>query len=487
MTPDDFRRHAHALVDWMADYLAEGGERRIVPDVRPGDVRHSLPGAPPEAGEPFERLFEDFQSLVVPGMTHWNHPGWFAYFPANNSPPSILAEMLTATLGAQCMSWQTSPAATELEQVVMEWLRGMLGLPAGFTGVIQDTSSTATLVALLTARERATAFRAGTAGLGAAGEGGDPGLVVYASAEAHSSVPKGVKLAGYGLDRLRLVGTDDAYAMRPDLLEAAMAADVAAGLRPACVVATLGTTSSTAVDPLGPIGALCRRHDAWLHVDASYAGAAAILPERRAMLEGIEQVDSFVFNPHKWLLTNFDCSAYFVRDVDALLRTFQTSPEYLRTAYDPEVVNFRDWGVQLGRRFRALKLWFVIRSYGVEGLRAMLRRHIALAEEFRGWVEASPDFEVMAPSPFGLVCFRHHPAGVDDPAELDALNRALLAAVNRDGSVFLTHTALGGRYVLRMSIGQWRTQKADVARAWQLIRAAVAELAASDARRQVST
>ncbi|HEU4697696.1 MAG TPA: pyridoxal-dependent decarboxylase [Gemmatimonadales bacterium] len=475
MNSDDFRRHAHELVDWMADYLADVGERRIVPDVRPGDVRHQLPAHPPETGEPFERVFADFRSVILPGMTHWNHPGWFAYFPANNSPPSILAEMLTATLGAQCMSWQTSPAATELEQVVMAWLRELLALPEGFTGVIQDTSSTATLVALLTARERATAFRAGTDGLGAAG---DPALTVYASTEAHSSVPKGVKLAGYGLERLRLIGTDGAYAMRPDRLAEAMAADVAAGRRPACVVATLGTTSSTAVDPLRPIGELCRRHGAWLHVDASYAGAAAMLPERRAMLDGIEYVDSFVFNPHKWLLTNFDCSAYFVRDVEALLRTFQASPEYLKTAYDPEVVNFRDWGIQLGRRFRALKLWFVIRSYGAEGLRAMLRRHIALAAEFRARVEAEPDFEVVAPSPFGLVCFRYHPAGVDDPAALDDLNRALLAAVNRDGSVYLTHTALGGRYVLRMSIGQWQTGEADVARAWRLLRAAAARLAA---------
>jgi aromatic-L-amino-acid decarboxylase len=358
MTPEEFRHHAHELVDWMANYLRDVGERRIVPEVEPGDVRRSLPATPPATAEPFERIAADFRNLILPGMTHWNHPGWFAYFPANHSPPSILAEMLTATLGAQCMSWQTSPAATELEQVVMEWLRDMLGLPGDFTGVIQDTASTATLVALLTARERA---------------GTDPArLTVYASTEAHSSVPKGVRLAGIGLERLRAIPADAAFAMRPDLLEQAVAADVALGLVPACVVATAGTTSSTGVDPLRAIGEICRRHGIWMHVDAAYAGAAAILPERRALFDGVELADSFVFNPHKWLLTNFDCSAYFVRDVPALLATFAANPAYLQTAHDTEVVNFRDWGIQLGRRFRALKLWFVIRSYGVDGLRAML-------------------------------------------------------------------------------------------------------------------
>jgi len=466
MTPEEFRAHAHELVDWMADYFAGVGARTIVPDVRPGDVRRGLPALPPDAGEPFAAIAADFERLIMPGMSHWNHPGWFAYFPANNSPPSVLAEMLAATLGAQCMSWQTSPAATELEQVVMEWLRTMLGLPQAFTGVIQDTSSTATLVALLSARERATGFASGSAGLAGSGP-----LAVYASAEAHSSVPKGVKLSGIGLEMLRTIPVDGAFAMRPDALAAAISADLASGVRPACVVATVGTTSSTAVDPLGAIGEICAHHGAWLHVDASYAGSAAILPERRWILDGIERADSFVFNPHKWLLTNFDCSAYFVRDVDALLRTFSTAPEYLRTAHDAEVVNFRDWGIQLGRRFRALKLWFVLRSYGVEGLRAMLRRHIALAAEFRGWMETEPGFEVLAPSPFGLVCFRHVHPGMGG-GEADAHNRALLARINATGRVYLSHTALGGRYAIRMSIGQWQTERADVERAWTAIRAA---------------
>jgi aromatic-L-amino-acid decarboxylase len=469
MTPEEFRLHGHRLVDWMADYLRDVGSRRIVPDLEPGTIRRALPEAPPDQPEPFERVVDDFERLILPGMTHWNHPGWFAYFAANNSPPSILAEMLTATLGAQCMSWQTSPAATELEQVTMAWLARMLDLPAGFTGVIQDTASTATLVALLSARERASGF---------AGErlGVEPGLGlrVYASAEAHSSVPKGVRLAGYGAEALRAIPVDERYALRPDALAEAMARDAAAGLVPACVVATVATTSSSAIDPLPEIGEICRRHGAWLHVDAAWAGSAAIIPEHRWILSGVEHADSLVVNPHKWMLVNFDLSAYFVRDVDTLLRTFTITPEYLRTPYDPEVANFRDWGIQLGRRFRALKLWFVIRSYGVDGLRAVMRRHIGLAREFAGWVSAAPDFELLAPVPLGLVCFRYRPRGAseDDPS-LDTLNRELLARVNASGRVFLTHTVLGGRYALRLAVDQRCTEREHVEEAWRLLQAAV--------------
>jgi aromatic-L-amino-acid decarboxylase len=464
MTPEEFRRHAHELVDWMADYLAGVGDLPITPSIAPGDIRRRLPASPPADGEPFARLFQDFRELIVPGMTHWNHPGWFAYFPGNTSPPSILGEMLTATMGAQCMSWVTSPAATELEQTAMDWLRQMIGLPEEFTGVIQDTASTATLVALLSARERATAGASGRGGMS-----GAPGLTVYASSEAHSSVDKGVKLAGYGLDRLRRVPTDAAFALDPAALDQAIERDVAAGLRPACVVATIGTTSSTAVDPVPAIAAVCRRHGVWLHVDAAYAGSAAIVPELRGYFAGMEAADSIVLNPHKWLLTNFDCTAYYVRDREALLATFALTPEYLRTAHDAEVVNYRDWGIQLGRRFRALKLWFVIRSYGVEGLRAIIRRHVALAAELAEWVDASPDFERVAPVPFGLVCFRYRPAGRSEK-ELDALNERLLAAVNATRRVFLTHTRLGGRYVIRLVVGQRETQRRHVEEAWEIIR-----------------
>jgi aromatic-L-amino-acid decarboxylase len=464
MHPEDFRRHAHTLVDWMADYLRDVGTLPVTPAVAPGDVRRSVPDAPPLDPEPFEALFDDFRRVIVPGMTHWNHPGWFAYFPGNNSPPSILGEMLTATIGAQCMSWVTSPAATELEQVVMDWLRQMIGLPREYVGVIQDTASTATLVALLSARERATAGRSGTAGLAA---GGAP-LAVYASREAHSSVDKAVKLAGYGLDLLRHIETDDAYALRPEALAQALEADRLAGIRPACVVASVGTTSSTAIDPLRPIAELCRRSGAWLHVDAAYAGAAAIVPELRPLFDGMETADSIVFNPHKWLLTNFDCTAYFVRDPSALLSTFQATPEYLRTAYDADVVNFRDWGIQLGRRFRALKLWFVIRSYGVEGLRAIIRRHVELAQELAGWIQADPEYELMAPVPFGLVCFRWSPPGATDD-ELDTLNARLLAAVNAGRERYLTHTRLGGRYAIRLVVGQRATEREHVRDAWEAV------------------
>jgi aromatic-L-amino-acid/L-tryptophan decarboxylase len=473
MNPEDFRRHGHQLVDWMADYMRDVGELPVTPNVAPGDTLRRLPASPPVAGEPFEQLFHDFTTTILPAMTHWNHPGWFAYFPGNNSPPSVLAEMLTATLGAQCMSWATSPAATELEQLTLSWLREMLGLPAEFTGVIQDTASTATLVALLSARERATDYSADTKGLSASGAR----LTVYASSEAHSSVDKGVKLAGYGLDQLRRVAVDGTYAMRPDVLERMIAQDRQAGMVPACVVATVGTTSSTAVDPVGVIAEVCQRHGVWLHVDAAYAGTAAMVPELRHFFAGIAHADSFLFNPHKWMLVNFDCTAYFVRDHEALLRTFQVSPEYLRTASDANVVNFRDWGIQLGRRFRALKLWFVIRSYGVDGLRSLVRKHLALAQELAGWIERSSDFELMAPAPFGLVCFRYNPSGLNgDEILVDDLNSRLLTLVNGTHRVHLTHTRLSGRYAIRLVIGQRQTERVHVVEAWRLITEAASAL-----------
>ena len=468
MHPDDFRRHAHAMVDWMADYLRDVGTLPITPSISPGDIRRELPLSAPEQPEPFDRLFDDFRRVIVPGMTHWNHPGWMAYFPCNNSPPSILGEMLTAAMGAQGMSWATSPAATELEQTVMDWVRQMLGLPDTFTGVIQDTASTATLMALLTARERATGFAAGDRGLA----GGGARLTVYASREAHSSVDKGVKLAGYGLDQLRHIATDAAFALRPAELERAIATDRAAGLVPACVVASIGTTSSTAIDPLTDVAEICGRHDVWLHVDAAYAGTAALVPELRGPFAGVERADSFVFNPHKWMLTNFDCTGYFVRDTDALLRTFRATPEFLRTAQDAEVVNYRDWGIQLGRRFRALKLWFVIRNYGLEGLRTMIREHVALARELSTWISARDDFELMAPVPFALVCFRYRPAGSSEE-ELDRLNQRLLERVNATRRFHLTHTRLDGKYVIRVVIGQRTTGREQVEGVWREIQRAI--------------
>lgn len=465
MTPEEFRRHAHAMVDWMADYLETVEQHPVRAQVKPGEIAARLAEAPPEAGEPMERIFEEFRRDVLPGVTHWQHPRFFAYFPANASPPSVLAEMLTATLAAQGMLWQTNPAGTEMEIRVLDWLRQMLGLPDGLAGVIQSTASEATLAAILTAREKATGWGANADGLRA-----HPPLAVYASAQAHSSIEKDVRIAGLGDAQFRKIPVDGAYRMRPDALAEAIEADQAAGVRPACVVASLGGTGVGAVDPLRPIGEICRRHDVFLHVDAAWAGSALVCPEHRWMIDGVELADSFVFNPHKWLLTNFDCTAHFVRDPDALVRTFSILPEYLKTAAAGDVTDFRDWGIPLGRRFRALKLWFVIRSYGVDGLRELIRRHCALAGDFAGWVEAAPDFEVVAPPVLALVNFRWHPPGVDDPAELDRLNAALIARINDDGRIYLTQNRVDDRFVLRLSVGQTTTDRRHVEEAWSVIR-----------------
>jgi aromatic-L-amino-acid decarboxylase len=460
MDKEEFRRFGHEFVDWVADYMGEVGTYPVMSQVKPGDIIEKIPPEPPVKGEPMEQIFEDFKKIILPGITHWQHPSWFAYFPANNSPPSVLAELLTAGIGAQCMVWQTSPAAAELEEVVLEWLRKMLGLPEGMAGVIQDTASTATLCALLTAREKTTNFEANLTGL-------KKPLMVYASEETHSSVEKGVKIAGYGQASLRYIPTDDAFAMIPARLEEAIVRDREKGLCPACVIATLGTTSSTAIDPLREIGEISSKYGLWLHVDAAYAGTAAIIPEKRAMFEGAEHIDSFVFNPHKWMLTNFDCSAYFVRDPEALIRTFEIHPEYLKTGVDARVKNFRDWGIQLGRRFRALKLWFVIRSYGVEGLQEMVNEHLRLAQIFKGWVEDHENFELMAPVNLGVVCFRLNNGG--SAKELNRLNESFLERLNRTGKIFLTQTTLKGKYVIRMAIGQRTTKERHVKDAWDLI------------------
>ena len=467
----EFRSHAHELVDWMADYLEHIEQRPVKPAVAPGDILGKLPSLPPVDPEDFHRIFGDFTEIILPGMTHWQHPSFFAYFPANSSPPSILAEMLTATMGAQCMSWATSPAATELEERVMEWLRGMIGLPDTFTGVIEDTASTATLCALLSARERASAYRINADGFPAGGR-----FTVYCSTEAHSSIEKGVKIAGLGKSSLRTIPVDATYAMNVDALERAIAADLKEGCTPLCVVAAIGTTGSTAIDPLRPIAEICRKHNLWLHVDAAYAGTALLLPEMRWMIDGIELVDSFVFNPHKWMFTNFDCSAYFVADQEALVKTFEILPEYLKTAEGTRVRNYRDWGIQLGRRFRALKLWFVIRTYGVSGLQEMVRTHIELARSFAENVRETADFEILAPVPLATVCFRYHPVGIDDESRLNSLNTALMDRLNAGGRLYLTHTKLGGRVALRLVVGQTQVAQRHVAEAWSLITSTARDL-----------
>ena len=467
MNSAEFRRHGHQVVDWIATYLEEAEKYPVMSRNQPGDTLRLLPEEPPAEGESMQRILEDFERDILPGVTHWNHPRFFAYFPANNSGPSILGEMLSAGLGVNAMSWQTSPAATELEQRVMDWLKILLDLPTAWHGVIQDTASTATLVALLCAREKATDFAANTAGPAAMATGG--ALRIYTSTEAHSSVTKGAKIAGFGSENVVRVPTDKDHAMDPEALAAHIAADLDGGLRPCCVVATVGTTGSTAIDPVPAISEIAERHGLWLHVDAALAGSAAILPQMRWILAGCERADSFVFNPHKWLFTNFDCSAFYVRDAAHLEQTLTINPEYLRTDRDQEVHNYRDWGIQLGRRFRALKLWFVLRSYGVAGLREKVAEHLALAQKFAAWVDENPRWERLAPVPLNTICFRWRPEGVDDEEQLDTRNKDLMDRVNARGEIFLTHTKLAGKFTLRLAVGQTTTRMEHVEQAWRAL------------------
>ncbi|MBC8315458.1 MAG: aspartate aminotransferase family protein [Bacteroidales bacterium] len=464
MDTKDFREHAHQIVDWMADYLEQIGEYPVTPQISPGDIKKQLPGSAPLNSESFEEIFADFKSIILPGMTHWQHPGFFAYFPANNSEPSILAEMLTATMGSQCMLWLTSPAAEELEERMMEWLRDMLGLPSDFIGVIQDTASSSTLVAILTAREQRTEYEINRRGFTTLHR-----FRLYTSTQGHSSIDKDVKIAGIGIENLVKVEVDDTYAMVASALEAAIEKDIAAGYIPLCVVSTIGTTSSTAIDPIGEIGEICRKYNLWHHIDASYAGTALLLPEMRWMAEGVDMADSFVFNPHKWMFTNFDCSAYFVKDKQALISTFSILPDYLKTPEDKRVNNYRDWGIPLGRRFRALKLWFVIRTYGIKGLQEKIRDHIRFGQWLKEEIIRLEGVEIMAPAPLNLVCFRFNPGNLPSEEEIDLLNTEILDQVNRSGKVFLTQTTLDGKVVLRFVAAQTHTSFKDVQQGWDFI------------------
>lgn len=473
MDSAEFRKHGHDVVDWIADYLENADKYPVMSRSQPGQIRDLIPENPPEQGEPMDEILADFQRDILPGVTHWNHPRFFAYFPANNSAPSILGEMLSAGLGVNAMMWQTSPAATELEERVMQWLGQLIGLedrlPGGFHGVIQDTASTATLCALVCAREKATAFSVNSAGPdGLAGAGV---LRIYTSAEAHSSVVKGAKVAGFGSENVVLVKVDDQLRMDPADLAAQIETDLATGFIPCCVVATVGTTGSTSIDPLPFIGPIAKKYDLWLHVDAALAGSAAIVPEHRWIFDGIEHADSLVFNPHKWLLTNFDCSAYFVKDPRHLERAMTINPEYLKTNPDQLVNNYRDWGIPLGRRFRALKLWFVLRSYGAERLREIISDHIACAREFAGWVDQSDGWERLAPVPLNTVCFRWLPSDWEDlvEEEINRRNKDLLDRVNADGTIYLTHTKLFGKFTLRLAVGQTNTRREHVLQAWEVL------------------
>ena len=464
MDNDEFRKQAHELVDWMADYFEEVEKYPVKPDVQPGDIAGQLPDSAPQEGEDFESMFRDFREIIMPGMTHWESPYFMGYFPANKSYPSVLAEMLTATLGAQCMSWLTSPAATELEERVMEWLRELIGLPDPFTGVIEGTASTSTLCALLMAREQVSDFSINEKGFP-----DSPTYTVYCSSETHSSIEKDVKIAGFGRQNLRKIAVDEHFAMDPRALEKTIRKDLQEGYRPAAVVATIGTTGSTAVDPLRAIGEICSRYEIFLHVDAAYAGTALLLPEKRWMNEGIEHADSFVFNPHKWMFTNFDCSAFYVQDEALLVRTFEIMPEYLKTPEDERVKNYRDWGIPLGRRFRALKLWFVLRSYGIRGLQEKIRHHISLAQDVKKTIEQHRHFELLAPVPLNTLCFRFHPDYISDEQKLDELNEQLLNRIQQSGELFLTHTKLHGTFTIRLVLGNTNLEKRHAERAWQII------------------
>jgi aromatic-L-amino-acid/L-tryptophan decarboxylase len=462
MTPDEFRRQGHALIDWIADYV-EGVERYPVSSpVQPGDVRAQLAPSPPDGPEPFEAVLADVDRVVVPGLTHWQHPSFFAYFPANSTYPAILGELLSAGLGVNGMLWATSPACTELETLMCDWMAELLDLPSRFRsdgpggGVIQGTASEATLCAILAARERATEGRANQAGT--AGR-----LVAYATAHTHSATEKGLKIAGVGRDNLRLVATDAAFGMRPDALSEAIAADRAAGLVPFFVCATAGTTSSLAFDPVPAIGAICARERLWLHVDAAMAGIAALCPELRWVNDGVETADSYCTNPHKWMGINFDCDLLYVADRAALVTTFSILPPFLRTAAGDAgaVIDYRDWGVPLGRRFRALKVWFTLRADGPEPVRAMIRQHIGLAGELASWVETDERFALAAPPSLNLVCLRH--VAGDDATD------QLVEAANASGRALFTRTVLDGRSVLRFCVGGRATERRHVEAGWQLL------------------
>jgi aromatic-L-amino-acid decarboxylase len=465
-----FKKHASEVIDWISEYYKHIETYPVKSVVKPRDIFNQLPANPPEQGEHFQSLLEDIKKIILPGITHWQNPGFFAYFPANTSFPSILGEMITAALGAQCMKWETSPAAAELEEMMMNWLKQITGLPLSFYGVIQDTASTATLCAILTARESLSDFKINSEGFSG------QKFRIYCSEEAHSSVEKAVKIAGIGSKNLVRIKTDEAFAMIPEELEKAVLNDIQSGFRPLCVVGSLGTTGSTAIDPMEKISEITGKFSIWLHIDAAYAGSALILPEYRWMIKSIENVDSFVFNPHKWLFTNFDCSAYFVKSKEKLVQTFRLVPEYLKTRTDGEVNDYSDWGIQLGRRFRALKLWFVLRSFGVNGLQEKLRSHISLARYFADEITRSGNFRLMAPVNFGLVCFRYIHAESPGKEELDRLNERLLQEINDSGRIYLSHTRLNGEYTLRLQTCQTNVNFKHVQEALKLIQDTVSRI-----------
>nr|WP_315404023.1 DOPA decarboxylase [uncultured Pseudomonas sp.] len=462
MSPEEFRQQGHQLIDRIADYRANVASLPVMAQVEPGYLKHALPQAAPQQGEPFEQILADVDQLVMPGLSHWQHPDFFGYFPSNGTLSSVLGDFLSTGLGVLGLSWQSSPALSELEETTVDWLRQMIGLSGAWSGVIQDTASSSTLVALICARERASDYALVKGGLQAQARP----LMIYTSAQAHSSVDKAALLAGFGKDNIRYIEVDKAFAMRPEALAAAIEQDLAAGLQPCAVVATTGTTATTALDPLEPIGRIARAHGLWLHVDSAMAGSAMILPECRWMWTGIEQADSIVVNAHKWLGVAFDCSLYFVRDPQHLIRVMSTNPSYLQSAVDGEVKNLRDWGIPLGRRFRALKLWFMLRSEGVEGLQQRLRRDLGNARWLEQQVGAAPGWEVLAPVQLQTLCIRHQPGGLEGEA-LDRHTRAWADRLNASGAAYVTPATLNGQWMVRVSVGALPTEREHVARLWE--------------------
>ncbi len=465
MNPEEFRRRGHQIIDRIADYRANVAEYPVMARTAPGEIKAALPAEPPDNPESFDAILADLDRVVMPGLSHWQHPHFFGYFPSNGELSSVLGDYLSTGLGVLGLSWQSSPALSEVEEVVTGWMRHMTGLSAEWSGVIQDTASTCTLVALLCARERSTGYGLARGGLQAEAQP----LIVYTSAHSHSSVDKAALLAGFGRENVRHIANDENFALRPEALEAAIREDLAAGRKPCAIVGTTGTTATTALDPIAAMARIAREHGLWLHVDAAMAGSAMVLPECRWMWEGIEGADSLVLNPHKWLGVAFDCSLYYVRDPEHLIRVMSTSPSYLRTAADDQVKNLRDWGLPLGRRFRALKLWFLIREQGVSGLQARLRRDLANAQWLASSICATPGWRILAPVPLQTLCVRYEPAGLDAEA-LDLHTLAWADRINRSGEAYLTPAILEGRWMVRVSIGALLTEREHVEGLWRLMR-----------------
>lgn len=465
MDTETFRVQGHRIIDWIADFLAHIEKFPVLARVKPGDITRRLPGHAPLQSEDFDTIFDDFEKLLLPGVTHWNHPGFFAYFPSSSSGPGILAELLSAALNSQAMLWRTGPAATELEEVALGWLRDLMGLPASFEGVIYDTASISSLHALAAARHAALPS---VRQLGLAARHDVPKVAVYCSDEAHSSIEKALILLGLGRDSLRKIATDDQLRMQPRMLRAAIEKDRGEGVIPVAVVATVGSTSTTSIDPVTEIADICSGQNVWLHVDAAYGGVAAILPEIRDLMRGIDRADSVVVNPHKWLFTPFDLSALYCRRMDVVRDAFSLVPTYLQTIEMPAVKNLMDTGIQLGRRFRALKLWAILRYFGAEGLQNRLAEHIRLARLFAEWIDGSEKFERLAPVPFSVVCFRATSPDLSE-SQLDAMNQKLMDEVNAGGEIFISHTKIRGRFSLRLAVGNIRTTERHVRRAWEIL------------------